>query len=186
MANKKFSDFTQKTSTADVDFVVGYDGSDNVRISPSDLVKQNVTLYGMVNNLASQGSGGYDYMEWTSNVTGTDQISALRMVQDLKLIKVSYVWLGGTALSIGAGEQVAFSLRKLTAGSSSIVSNYTNLGSLFTIDESDNGTFAYGTVTLSTPITLSDGDMIACIGQETGTVEPNSGELSIAFLFEVV
>jgi len=37
MANKKFSEFTLKTSTSDVDFVVGYDGTDNVRISPANL-----------------------------------------------------------------------------------------------------------------------------------------------------
>ncbi len=46
MANKKFSDFTQKTSTADVDFVVGYDGSDNVRISPSNLTADSLPLAG--------------------------------------------------------------------------------------------------------------------------------------------
>jgi len=33
MANKKFSEFTLKTDSANVDFVVGYDGSDNVRNS---------------------------------------------------------------------------------------------------------------------------------------------------------
>jgi len=38
MANKKFSQFDEKTNPADVEYVVGYDGSDNVRISPSDLV----------------------------------------------------------------------------------------------------------------------------------------------------
>ena len=37
MANKKFSDFTLKTDTANVDFLVGYDGSDNVRIAPSNV-----------------------------------------------------------------------------------------------------------------------------------------------------
>jgi hypothetical protein len=36
MANKKFSEFTVKTDNADVDFLVGYDGSDNVRISPEN------------------------------------------------------------------------------------------------------------------------------------------------------
>ena len=36
MANKKFSDFTVKTDNADVDFLVGYEGSDNVRISPEN------------------------------------------------------------------------------------------------------------------------------------------------------
>ena len=37
MANKKFSEFTLKTDPANVDFLVGYDGSDNVRIDPSNL-----------------------------------------------------------------------------------------------------------------------------------------------------
>lgn len=36
MANKKFSEFTVKTDNADVDFLVGYEGSDNVRISPEN------------------------------------------------------------------------------------------------------------------------------------------------------
>ena len=35
MANKKFSDFTNQDSTANT-FVVGYDGSTNVRLSPTD------------------------------------------------------------------------------------------------------------------------------------------------------
>lgn len=43
MANKKFSQFDLKTTTADVDFVVGYDGTDNVRISPSNLTDFNIT-----------------------------------------------------------------------------------------------------------------------------------------------
>lgn len=37
MANKKFSEFTLKTDPANVDFVVGYDGTDNVRIDPANL-----------------------------------------------------------------------------------------------------------------------------------------------------
>jgi hypothetical protein len=37
MANIKFSAFTQKVAQADVDFLVGYTGTDNVRIAPSTL-----------------------------------------------------------------------------------------------------------------------------------------------------
>jgi len=37
MANKKFSEFTVKTDPANVDFLVGYDGADNVRIDPANL-----------------------------------------------------------------------------------------------------------------------------------------------------
>jgi hypothetical protein len=35
MANKKFSEFTLKTDSADVSYLVGFTGSDNVRIDPS-------------------------------------------------------------------------------------------------------------------------------------------------------
>ena len=37
MANKKFSDFQLETDQANVSFLVGYDGADNVRIAPSNL-----------------------------------------------------------------------------------------------------------------------------------------------------
>jgi len=37
MANKKFSQFDLKTNSTDVQFVVGYNGTDNVRIAPSNL-----------------------------------------------------------------------------------------------------------------------------------------------------
>jgi hypothetical protein len=37
MANKKFSEFTTRTDTANVDFLVGYDGTTNVKIAPSNV-----------------------------------------------------------------------------------------------------------------------------------------------------
>ena len=37
MANKKFSDFTTRTDTANVDFLVGYDGTTNIKIAPSNV-----------------------------------------------------------------------------------------------------------------------------------------------------
>ena len=38
MSNKKFSEFTLQTDNSNVAFVVGFNGSDNVRISPSNLI----------------------------------------------------------------------------------------------------------------------------------------------------
>ena len=35
------------------------------------------TINGLINNLASAGSGGYDFMEWVSNVTSTTQIPVM-------------------------------------------------------------------------------------------------------------
>lgn len=37
MANKKFSEFTTRTDSANVDFLVGYEGSTNVKIDPANL-----------------------------------------------------------------------------------------------------------------------------------------------------
>jgi len=38
MANKKFSEFVLKTSTSDVSHIVGYNGADNVQITPANFV----------------------------------------------------------------------------------------------------------------------------------------------------
>jgi hypothetical protein len=43
MANLKFSQFTAETDTANVQFVVGYNGSTNVRISPANLTDFTLT-----------------------------------------------------------------------------------------------------------------------------------------------
>ena len=50
MANKKFSEFDLKTSASDVDFVVGYDGTDNVRITPTNLTGGGVAFGGHGND----------------------------------------------------------------------------------------------------------------------------------------
>lgn len=137
---------------------------------------------GLVNNLASQGSGGFDFMEWTSNITGSDQIPIWRNPRELKLKRVTFSWMGETSLSIGAGEQVAFTIGFITPNTSSRIANYNEIASLFTIDVSDNGTFASREVTFDTPISLSAFQNLAIVGTETGTVTPNSGELSISLL----
>ena len=42
MANKKFSEFTTQTDTANVQFVVGFNGSDNVNNLHSQLIFQKL------------------------------------------------------------------------------------------------------------------------------------------------
>ena len=58
MANKKFSEFTLKTDSANVDFVVGYDGSDNVRIAPSNLGGGATDLNGL-SDVLIDGTSSY-------------------------------------------------------------------------------------------------------------------------------
>ena len=38
MANKKFSEFVLKTDTSDVSHIVGYNGAENVQITPANFV----------------------------------------------------------------------------------------------------------------------------------------------------
>ena len=153
----------------------------------TSLNQRKLTLTGFVNDLASQSdTPGYDYMEWTSNSTGDTSVPAIRMVQNLKLVKVAYVWLGIGTLRFDAGEKIDFTLRKLATGAQSNILNYTSMGELFTLDTSDDNTNPQATVTLATPINITEGDMLAVIAQESGDVQPNNGELAMTFLFEIV
>ena len=54
MANKKFSDFTLKTVSTDVDFLVGYEGANNVRIDPANIGGGEANT---ASNVGTTGSG---------------------------------------------------------------------------------------------------------------------------------
>ena len=141
-----------------------------------------IIINGLVNNLASAGSGGYDFMEFVSNVTGPTQIPVMKLTRAVRLVGVGFVWMGDTALSIGAGEQVEFTIGTIPSGSNPIIGNYTSSGVLFTLDSSVSGTWANGNNSGLT-IDFNAGDIIAVVGQETGTVTPNTGELGITLEF---
>ena len=59
MANKKFSEFTLKTDSANVDFLVGFDGSDNVRIAPSNLSSGGASSLNGLSDCAVDGTSVY-------------------------------------------------------------------------------------------------------------------------------
>ena len=148
---------------------------------------QRYIMNGLVNDLASAGSGGYDYMEWTSNVTGPDQIPAIRTTNKLLLEYVTFVWCGEVALSIGAGEQVEFSIGSFADGTRTRIQNYTPISNLFTIDSAYNGLFASGQVDVTAlNIQIPVNTNIAVVGTETGTVTPNNGELGLSFRFKEI
>ena len=77
MANKKFSDFTSKTSPSDVSFVVGYDGSDNVRISIANMNSAYLPLAGgtMTGNLIlDDNSGSSPQIQFINGSNDTGEI----------------------------------------------------------------------------------------------------------------
>ena len=75
MANKKFSQFTEKTTSTDVDFVVGYDGTDNVRITPT-----NLGVGGEANTASNVGAIGSGTAGIFKQKTGVD-LELRRLVQ---------------------------------------------------------------------------------------------------------
>ena len=172
-------------------FTVKYDGTtystQDATFNKNVIVEGNlfgnvIVVNGLVNNLASQGSGGYDFMEWTSNVTGTTQIPLWRNPSAFEIVAITFAWIGDTALSIGAGEQVDFEIGYITNNTSAKIANFNTISNLFTIDSTYNGLFASGEVEFATPISLTKYQNLAIIGTELGTVTPNNGELSISLL----
>ena len=149
-------------------------------------VENKYIINGMVNNLGSQ-TNGHDFMEWTSNVTGPTQIPLWRVPLNLKLEAVTWVWMGENTVSVPVGTDIKFSIGKITNNTSADFSNYTPISDIFVIDNSDNGTYVSGQVDLSSSaITVGQFDNIAVVGEETGALTPNTGELAISFVFKEI
>jgi len=77
MANKKFSEFTSQTDSANVQFVVGYNGSDNVRISPGNLLGAYLPLAGGTltgNLILDDGAGSSPQIQFINANNDTGEI----------------------------------------------------------------------------------------------------------------
>ncbi len=179
-----FNDYGSGAITGTATYSLAVDVNGKVIEEPVSSGSTTILINGLVNNLASAGSGGFDFMEWVSNITSATQIPVMKTPKDIVLKSVSYSWMGDTALSIGVGEQVAFTIGTIPSGVNPVIANYTSLVSLFDLTNADDGTYANDVVT-GLNQNFSAGDIIAVVGQETGTVTPNSGELSLTFEFEV-
>ncbi len=142
---------------------------------------------GLVNNIGSQGSGGYDYMEWTSNVTGPTQIPLIRTTDKLQLVYVSWVWMGETPIQLGVGESIEFSIGTIGDNLKAEIANYVLDTNIFNISSTDSGTFVSGQADVSSfGINFMKSDNLAVVGLEQGTVTPNTGELAISLKFKVI
>jgi hypothetical protein len=133
MANKKFSEFDLKTSNSDVQFVVGYNGADNVRIAPSDVLGAYLPL-----------AGG----TMTGNLVVTDSIfieAGGDTVIDGALQAQSGIEVTGDGsftgnVTLGSGEYLSWGTSGQTAIEGSTVSNllkfYTNSSERMRLDAS--------------------------------------------------
>ena len=77
------------------DFVVK-DINGKIEVIESVLLnhKEEYIVNGMVLNLASQGGGGYDFMEWTSTVTPASQIPLWKNPIGVKIKAITFSWMG--------------------------------------------------------------------------------------------
>ena len=77
MANKKFSEFVLKTSTSDVSHIVGYNGAENVQITPANFVTGGGTgvflplAGGTMTGTIVQNGGNISFSDGRSAVFGT-------------------------------------------------------------------------------------------------------------------
>ena len=132
MANKKFSEFELKTTTSDVSHIVGYNGTDNVQITPANFVTTGGT--GVFLPLA----GG--------TMTGALVVDSTATINDILTAGLGLALTGGT---VGSGKLVLASTNKvhLSGGTAGLVLQNTSGTNSLTIDT--NSTFT-GDVLINT------------------------------------
>ena len=104
MANIKFSEFTEQSDPANVEFVVGYNGSDNVRISPDSIGAPNI-IPAAEGEVTSNTTTGVPFpissIDTTFNYTNVVNPSTYFSIGDIFNIKFN-----GTVLSASSTEPV--------------------------------------------------------------------------------
>jgi len=106
MANKKFSEFTLKTDSANVDFVVGYDGSDNVRIAPSNLSSGGASSLNGLSDVLIDSTSAY-FINIPSGLSGNpaDNLVIGNSAGNSLTTGLGNIAIGNQALSSGTTAQ---------------------------------------------------------------------------------
>lgn len=160
MANKKFSEFTTRTDTANVDFLVGYDGSTNVKIDPANLGGGGDEVHHIHTNFnhSSNNSGQYYYIPINSQTEGLfpSNYTSFGAMGDGYIRKVMFVLVSGSA----TGTSTTF---RVQVGGSVV-----HTGDAITHGTTD-GTFFSDTFT-STDAPFDEGDELSVQFNSNGTL----------------
>ena len=159
MANKKFSEFTLKTDPADVDFLVGYDGTDNVRIDPSNLGGGSdiKTIYRGAMYANQFSTTSYIYMPFTgsSESTSSNQDHAIVAPYDGY---VSYIQIKNVATNTPSATYIEMDIAKDTGTGNNPV--FTSLYSTGNISVTTAMRMEADDTLISTDAPFSAGDIL--------------------------
>lgn len=160
MANKKFSEFDLKTNSSDVAFVVGFNGSDNVRIAPSNLSSGGASdLNGLTDCLANA----------TNNFVGNVPPSVSSAIQNTSLGIDALETITSGSFNVGIG----FAACKPTTGSKNTGVGRSALGNL----DTNSGSTAVG---YQAGFISTGGDSVY-VGNEPGRANTATGHISIGY-----
>ena len=188
MANLKFSQFTEQTDTSNVQFIVGYNGATNVRISPANIIDGTVTSVttGNSNTITIGGTSAAPTVAAnTAAVTnGSANLATGDQIYDF-VIGEGYTTNTGTVESVGLSMPAAFSVASspvttsgtLTVTGAGTTSQYirgdgtlATLPGGFTSFNITGGSGSAQTITDGNTITLAQGTGISTVAGATDTV----------------
>lgn len=192
MANIKFSEFTTATSASDVDYLVGYKGTDNVKIDKATLgIPAPYMMTGVFTNMFGGDPGGNnrDILEWAGASPAGNHSSALPILQNCKITAAGFKWISNAPPAIGAGQSWTVNVYKLNnplTDSVTIDANYTLVDALnITLTDADNGV-TVGKFSSGLNVVLNAGDIIRIAGDETGAIGTTTDEAQLTVLFEPI
>ena len=189
---------------------LGLDVDGNVVEADSSINNQLWIQTTFFNNLFSQGVPSYtyphDYMEWTSNASGTDVMPVLIMPFACRLLSITFRWCSenGTTVTIGPGERFFVDIGTVTPGTGATPDNWTSktgtvvgvgttvLGEgIMELTNADSGTIpsisnSMANFSPAQDIVFAAGDEVAVIGFEVGNILPNDVDAQCCMVFELL
>tara|TARA_R100001594_G_scaffold147988_1_gene202114 strand:- start:594 stop:1169 length:576 start_codon:yes stop_codon:yes gene_type:complete len=189
MADIKFSQFILETDPANVSHVVGYDGTDNVRITPQNLMVSPFMVTGTFRNMFGGDPGIFgDTLEFGAAASSASTHSSVLPIPiDCTLTAAGFKWISSTSATIGAGdvwEIFLYTMSNPLTGSTTSTLNYTQTGSLgISLTNADNGTTP-GKFSSGLSFNLNAGDIINISGVETGAIGTSSQESELTLVFQ--
>ena len=198
------------------DFIIGtQSGVNGSQVNPTknftiDSIRDLVGRYivtGTILNIGSNPVLPYnDYMQWSSRIpsgapaSSADEIvPVLKLPTDVELKAVGYNWVSDTPLNVDPVSVYTVKIGKIASGVATTFANWVqeptpNNGLLFNIGAGFSG-YANGVNSESfppgnpdLPMKFDAGDQIAVVGSATspGSITPQTGALSISFLFKSI